>query len=65
MKPQKNYSILDLAMKAFLLELTFSDISKIHHTDNFYLGRKSEIVEQTVVTLQVEGIVNYCAATTI
>ena len=64
-KPQKNYSILDLAMKAFLLELTFSDISKIHHTDKFYLGRKSEIVEQTVITLQVEGIVNYCAATTI
>ena len=64
-KPQQKFSVSDLAMKAFLLELTFGDISKIRHSDDFYLGRKSEIVEQTAVTLQVEGIINYCAATTI
>lgn len=38
-------------MKAFLLELTFGDISQIRHSDSFYLGRKSEIVEQAAITL--------------
>ena len=64
-KPQKGFSIADLAMKALLLELTFGDISKIRYSDEFYLGRKSEILEQTAVTFQVEGAINYCAATVI